>query len=115
MYHLIVRRKVRQIFAAISDGDPAPMVKSLSSEFVYRFHGDHALGGTRRTADAMTRWWVRIMRLLPGARFDIEEIIVTGWPWARASRSEHASQGICPIARSMRTRCSSSCRFAGGG
>lgn len=81
MYHLIVRRKVRQIFAAISDGDPAPMVKSLSSEFVYRFHGDHALGGTRRTADAMTRWWVRIMRLLPGARFDIEEIIVTGWPW----------------------------------
>lgn len=81
MYHLIVRRKVRQIFTAINDGDPGPMVESLSPEFVYRFHGDHALGGTRRTVDGMTQWWARVMRLLPHARFDVEEVIVTGWPW----------------------------------
>ncbi|MFJ4254181.1 nuclear transport factor 2 family protein [Microbacterium sp. NPDC090003] len=68
-------------FAAINDGDPGPMIESLSPKFVYRFHGDHALGGTRRIVEGMSRWWERVMRLLPGARFDIEEIIARGWPW----------------------------------
>lgn len=28
-----------------------------------------------------TQWYARLKRLLPGLRFDIDAIAVTGWPW----------------------------------
>ena len=29
----------------------------------------------------MIRWWERVVDLLPGARFDIHDILVSGGPW----------------------------------
>lgn len=81
MYHAVVRRKVRAIFASITDGDYRPMLDGLGASFTYRFHGDHALGGVRTTRAAMTLWWERIFRILPAARFDVVEVLVSGGPW----------------------------------
>lgn len=81
MYKLIVRSKVRSTFASINSGDYLPMVNSMASSFAYRFHGEHALGGRRTSREAMIRWWERVFRLLPGAQFDIQEILVNGAPW----------------------------------
>lgn len=81
MYHAIVRRKVRDVFAAAGRGDCEPMLAGLAPVFGYRFHGEHALGGDRSTVDAMRRWWQRAYRLLPGVRFDVETVLVDGWPW----------------------------------
>ena len=81
MYKRIVRAKVRSTFARINDGDYMAMVDGLAASFEYRFHGDHALGGRRTTRAAMIRWWERVVDLLPGARFDIQDILVNGGPW----------------------------------
>ncbi|MFT4052021.1 MAG: nuclear transport factor 2 family protein [Microbacterium sp.] len=80
MYKRIVRAKVRAVFDRINEGDYRPMVDGLASEFEYVFHGEHALGGRRTSKEAMVRWWERTLRLLPGARFDIGEILVNGGP-----------------------------------
>lgn len=81
MYSRIVRRNVARVFDAISHGDPSAMLDSLAPQFVYRFHGEHALGGVRTTRAAMEQWWERIFRLLPGAAFRVDEVLVNGWPW----------------------------------
>ncbi|MFT3796916.1 nuclear transport factor 2 family protein [Microbacterium sp.] len=80
MYKTIVRAKVRAVFDRINEGDYLTMVDGLAPEFEYVFHGEHALGGRRTSREAMVRWWERTLRLLPGARFDIQEILVNGGP-----------------------------------
>lgn len=81
MYKHIVRRRVRSTFDRINAGDYLMMVDGLAQDFEYRFHGEHALGGRRTTRSGMIRWWQRTLRLLPGARFDIQDILVNGGPW----------------------------------
>lgn len=81
LYTAIVRRRVRNVFDRINRGDFMPMVDGLAESFSYVFHGKHALGGRRKTREAMLRWWARTMRLLPGAHFEVLEVLVTGWPW----------------------------------
>lgn len=80
-YSMIVRRKVRSTFDQINAGNYAAMVDGLASPFEYVFHGQHALGGRRVTKDAMNRWWERTLNLLPGAKFDVQEVLVNGGPW----------------------------------
>lgn len=80
-YNHIVRNKVRATFERINEGDYLTMMDSLAPQFEYHFHGDHALGGHRATRDAMIRWWERATRLLPGVRFDVQEVLVSGRPW----------------------------------
>lgn len=81
MYKHIVRARVRATFDRINAGDYTAMVDGLAPDFEYHFHGDHALGGRRTTRAAMIRWWERTLRLLPGARFDVREVLVNGGPW----------------------------------
>jgi ketosteroid isomerase-like protein len=78
---LIVARRIRQIFARINAGDWETMVRSLATDSTYRFYGDHALGGERKTHEAMRAWWQRVFRLLPGAKFKVRDVLVAGWPW----------------------------------
>jgi ketosteroid isomerase-like protein len=81
MYHRIVALQVRKAFAEISAGNWEAMVAGMAPAFTYRFYGDHALSGERHTHDALRRWWERCFRLLPDTRFDVEDILVAGWPW----------------------------------
>jgi ketosteroid isomerase-like protein len=80
MYHWRVARRVRRTFVDLSRGDAASMLNGLGRDFVYRFHGDSALSGERRTLTAMRLWWGRVFRVFPGIRFQPEQILVTGWP-----------------------------------
>jgi ketosteroid isomerase-like protein len=82
MYHRIVANKVRSTFDQISAGNWEPMLAGMAPEFSYRFYGEHALSGERRTLDGLRRWWERSVRLLPNPTFDVEEVIVAGGPWA---------------------------------
>ncbi|WP_271984756.1 nuclear transport factor 2 family protein [Pseudoclavibacter terrae] len=81
VYARIVEGKVRATFAEINAGNYTAMIDSLGHPFVYRFHGDHALGGRRTTREAMEKWWQRVAALLPSAQFTIHEVIVRGGPW----------------------------------
>jgi len=89
MYHRIVESKVRSIFEQINAGNYEIMLKGLAPEFEYVFYGDHALGGRRTTQASMRMWWQRAFRLMPDIQFDLDEVLVTGWPWnTRIATSE---------------------------
>ena len=92
VYAMIVRNKVRSIFDQINAGNYQPMVDGLGTPFEYIFYGEHALGGRRVSKEAMVLWWERVFRLLPGAQFDIREVLVNGRPWnTRLAVSAHVS------------------------
>jgi ketosteroid isomerase-like protein len=82
MYHRIVAARVRATFAQISAGNFEPMIGGMANRFSYRFYGESALSGERHTVEGLRRWWGRCFRLLPNATFDIEDVFVSGGPWA---------------------------------
>ncbi|MFT4259150.1 nuclear transport factor 2 family protein [Microbacterium sp.] len=96
MYKTIVRSQVRRVFDRINHGDYLAMVDGLADEFVYVFHGDHALGGRRTSREAMIRWWERTLRLLPGARFEVEDVLVVGGPWRTRVATRAQVSGTLP-------------------
>jgi ketosteroid isomerase-like protein len=81
MYHRFVAAQVRKAFAEISAGNWEAMVAGMAPSFTYRFYGDHALSGERHTHESLRRWWERCFRLLPNTRFDVQDVLVAGWPW----------------------------------
>jgi ketosteroid isomerase-like protein len=81
MYHAIVRNRVRSLFAAVNRGDAEPVLRAFAPRFEHAFLGEHALSGSRKTLAATERWYQRLYRLLPGIRFDLRGIDVSGAPW----------------------------------
>jgi len=81
MYHRFVAGRVRQAFAQISAGDYEAMIAGMAPTFCYRFYGEHALSGQRHTHDALRRWWQRNFRLMREPKFDVQDVVVSGWPW----------------------------------
>lgn len=81
MYRSIVKKKVRNSYRALSRGEHEVVVRQFDPAVRYTFVGDHALGGTRSTADAVGRWFERVFRLFPGLRFIPRDVLVAGWPW----------------------------------
>jgi ketosteroid isomerase-like protein len=81
MYHAIVRRRITAAFAGLSEGRIEAITQELAPDAVHYFVGTHALSGTRRTPEAIHAWYERLLRLLEGIRFTVNEVRVTGWPW----------------------------------
>ncbi|MBX3653011.1 MAG: nuclear transport factor 2 family protein [Ramlibacter sp.] len=81
MYHAIVRRKLRNAFAAINAGAYEGIVAQFAPRHRHVMYGHHALAGERRTAASTAAWYARLQRLMPDLRFDVGTIAVTGWPW----------------------------------
>ena len=81
MYRRIVANKIRATGRENNAGHYPALIDSWADSFQYRFHGSHALGGTRTSKKTMILWWERVNRLLPGAHFDVQDILVSGYPW----------------------------------
>jgi hypothetical protein len=45
MYHVVVRRRIRSLFAAVNQGDAEPVLAAFAKRFEHAFLGEHALGG----------------------------------------------------------------------
>ena len=80
IYRSIVARRFRRLWRAMNDGDYRPVVDSFAASFSYTFLGDTPLGGTRRTRAGLEQWFQRLFRMFPGARFDVEDLVIEGWP-----------------------------------
>ena len=65
MYRRIVANKIRATFREINAGNYQAMIDSLADSFQYRFHGSHALGGTRTSKKTMKALPRREMSHLP--------------------------------------------------
>jgi ketosteroid isomerase-like protein len=81
MYHFIVKRRIRALFAEANRGNFQAIIDSLATSFVYRFIGDTPLGGTRNRRSSMKLWFERIYRLVPDAKLNPQMIVVEGPPW----------------------------------
>ena len=82
MYHRIVANKVHATFAQISTGNWEPMITVMAHSFRNTFYGDSALSGERHTIEAVRQWWERSFRLIKNPTFQVDEVIVSGGPWA---------------------------------
>jgi ketosteroid isomerase-like protein len=81
VYRMIVARRVRTAWRHLAAGDYEYVLDQFAPGFEYTFVGDHALGGTRHSREAMTGWFERIFELFPGIRFEVADVLVKGWPW----------------------------------
>ncbi len=81
MFRAIVARRVRTAWKHVNDRDYAFVLDQFAPGFEYSFAGDHALGGARRSRAAMEAWFERLFTLFPGIRFQVEDVLVAGWPW----------------------------------
>lgn len=81
MYHAIVERKLRAAFADLNAGRYENIPAQFAAAHRHCMLGQHALGGERRELAATARWYERLQRLLPGLRFEIDGVWVSGWPW----------------------------------
>lgn len=81
MYKVIVARRLRRAWQHLARGDYNYVLDGFATSFAHSFAGDHALGGERHGRKAQRAWFERLFRLLPGAEFTLEDVLVRGWPW----------------------------------
>lgn len=81
MYHFLIKRRITAAFAGLNAGRIEAITNELATDATHYFVGTHALSGTRRTPEAIRAWYERLLRLLAGIHFKLDDIRVTGWPW----------------------------------
>ena len=82
MYHAIVRRNLRATFDNINKGTYAPIVRQFAATDVeHWFSGSSTLSGRRDDSKQIQEWYDRLSSVFPDLRFQINELIVSGWPW----------------------------------
>jgi len=95
-YHVIVRKVVRRAFATISAGDAGRLAAQFAPDAVFRFSGDHALGGELHGRAAIEAWFARIGRLFPDLRLAPLDIVVNGGPWATTVATRFTVRATLP-------------------
>jgi len=93
MYKAIARRKARATFEALSRGDWRDAIADVAQDVHHVFPGENAMGGERRSRDAMARWFERVYRLIPELSFEVRNIAVKGPPWDMMVAVEWADSG----------------------
>jgi ketosteroid isomerase-like protein len=81
VYRRIVEAQVRKAWRRLAQRDYEYVLDQFAPRFEYSFAGDHALGGTRHSREAMAGWFERLFELFPGIRFEVADVLVKGWPW----------------------------------
>jgi ketosteroid isomerase-like protein len=82
MYRWIVERIVRATWRKVDGGDVGAATRMAAPDIRFRFVGDTALGADLRGAAAFEEWFRRATERLPGLRFAVRDVVVSGWPWA---------------------------------
>jgi len=80
-FRLGVERNVRATFRHIGQRDYETLLEQTAPSVLHVFPGDHALGGTRHTREALRRWFERLFLLFPELHFEVKEVAVRGLPW----------------------------------
>ena len=81
MYATIVGHNVRASWQELNKQNCSPVLQQLAPKFRYVFLGNHALSGERYTKATLERFFQRMFRLFPNARFEVREVLVKGMPW----------------------------------
>ena len=81
MYRAFVRRRVSEIFDALSRGDYEVALAGMADDVHHVFAGESPLGGERHSRDAVRAWFERLFRPYEELRFDVGRVTVSGPPW----------------------------------
>ena len=79
MYGWIVRLMIARGVRRLNAGDIGPLLSGYSKEAVLVFPGDHSWGGEYKGRDRIEEFLRRCVRV--GLKFQIEDVVVSGWPW----------------------------------
>ena len=88
MYHSIVKRNLRRAFQQLNDGDYDSILAQFGPQFEHVFPGNHSLAGRRDTPTSNVAWYKRLATIFPDLRFEINNIVVNGWPWDTVATAE---------------------------
>jgi ketosteroid isomerase-like protein len=72
---MMVKRSLR----AHLRGDVEALLKTYAKDVRFRFPGTNSWAGEFRGVDAVRPWLERFYRV--GLRFEVDEILIGGWPW----------------------------------
>jgi ketosteroid isomerase-like protein len=81
LYSYIVEKEIRKTFQHVNNHRWDAAMKAVAPHVHHRVSGAHALGGERRSKEAMRRWFERLGRVLPTLQLTINHVWVKGWPW----------------------------------
>jgi ketosteroid isomerase-like protein len=102
MYHLIVKRRVRQGFQALSAGKYEEVLRQFAPHVRFSFAGDHALSGERHSIEAVRQWFQRLYQFFPGLQFEIHDVVVNGWPGNTVAATRFSVRATLPDGRAYR-------------
>ena len=81
MYRMVVASKARATWRRIADGDLEAASDMAHADMTFRFVGDTALGADLRGKDSFATWFRAAAERLPGLTFQVDDVLVGGWPW----------------------------------
>jgi ketosteroid isomerase-like protein len=81
MYRRIVASKTRAVWRRITAGHYAAAGDLAHPDMTFRFVGQTALGAELRGKAAFMAWFRAVGEHLPGLSFEVEDVLVGGWPW----------------------------------
>lgn len=82
MFAFIARRQYLRGLAHLEQGAFDELLAQFDPSCEFTFVGRSPLGARLRSREALRRWFARLHTLLPRPRFEVRELLVTGWPWA---------------------------------
>ena len=78
---MIVASKTRATWRRIADGDLEAASDMAHPDLRFRFVGRTAFGADLRGRDAFLAWFRAAAERLPGLTFEVQDVLVGGWPW----------------------------------
>ena len=79
MFGLIARLMIARGLRRLNSGDIGPLLSGYAKNAVLMFPGDHSWGGEYRGRDRIEEFLKRCVSV--GLQFEIEDVVVSGWPW----------------------------------
>lgn len=80
MYGWMVRRRALALWKQISDHNVNAI--PMADDVWFRFEGEHGLSADPHSAEGMRNWLNALFERFPRVRFEVEEMVAGGPPWA---------------------------------
>jgi ketosteroid isomerase-like protein len=81
MYRKIVAAKTRTVWRSINARDLDAPWKMAAEDMRFTFVGTTPLGASFVGRDRFRAWLGAVFERFPDISFDLQEVIVSGWPW----------------------------------
>ncbi|MDQ5826038.1 MAG: nuclear transport factor 2 family protein [Chloroflexota bacterium] len=79
---IIARRRYLRGLADLERHDLDALLSQFADPCRFIFISSNTpMGANLHSKEAVRRWFERLHRLLPDPRFDVKELVISGWPW----------------------------------